>query len=73
MSDNSNLFVKYISYSDDRDSLTGAFSFVMDYVDEFASPSIVITGYRHYSNVLHRLEDEKGELRFSVSVSGEVN
>lgn len=73
MGDSKNLFAKYINYSDDKDSLASAFAFVMEYVDEFASPSIVITGYRHYSNILDMPEDEKGELRFSVSVSGEVN
>lgn len=51
---------KFINYSDDKDTLNEAFGFVMDYVDEFKSPSIVITAYRHYVNHLDMADDEEG-------------
>ncbi|QDK01291.1 hypothetical protein SEA_WATERT_20 [Microbacterium phage WaterT] len=65
---------KHITYSDiERDSLASAFSFVMDYVDEFEAPTIAIVGYRRYSSEDDLADDTGGELMFSVSVSGDVN
>lgn len=63
---------KFINYSDDKNSLNEAFAFVMDYVDEFKSPNIVITAYEHYSDVTEMLDDEKAEIKYGVSVSGTV-
>lgn len=65
---------KHVTYSDiERESLASAFSFVMDYVDEFEAPSIAIVGYRRYSSEDDLADDTGGSLMFSVSVSGEVN
>lgn len=63
---------KFINYSDDLDTLNEAFGFVMDYVDQFKSPNIVITAYEHYSDVTEMLDDEKAEIKYGVSVSGTV-
>lgn len=63
---------KFVNYSDDKDSLTDAFGFVMDYVDQFKSPNIVITAYEHYHDIDEMLDDEKAELKYGVSVSGNV-
>ena len=63
---------KFISYSNDFDTLNEAFGFVMDYVDEFKSPNIVITAYEVYHNVTEMDDETKGELRYGVSVSGNV-
>ncbi len=63
---------KFINYSDDKDTLNEAFGFVMDYVDQFKSPNIVITAYEVYHDVMEMDDDTKGELKYGVSVSGNV-
>lgn len=63
---------KFINYSDDKDTLNEAFGFVMDYVDQFKSPNIIITAYEHYADVTEMLDDEKAEIKYGVSVSGTV-
>lgn len=63
---------KFINYRDDKDTLNEAFGFVMEYVDEFKSPNIVITAYEVYHDVTEMDDDTKGGLKYSVSVSGNV-
>lgn len=64
---------KFMNYSDDVDSIQNAFGFIMDYFGEFEAPNIVIEAFRRYEDVYDMTDEEKGELRFSVSVSGKVN
>lgn len=63
---------KFINYSDDLDTLNEAFGFVMDYVDQFKSPNIVITAYEVYHDVSEMEDEENAELKYGVSVSGSV-
>lgn len=64
---------KYVTYSEvEMESLASAFSFVMEYVDEFEVPTIAIVGYRRYSSEEDLANDEDGELMFNVTVSGDV-
>jgi len=63
---------KFINYSDDVDALNDAFGFVMDHVDEFKAPNIVITAYEVYNDITEMDDEEKGELKYGVSVSGNV-
>lgn len=63
---------KYINYTEDVESIQEAFTFIMGYLDEFEAPSIAITAYKQYNDILEMDEEEAGELRFGVSVSGNV-
>lgn len=63
---------KFMNYSDDVGSLQEAFGFIMDYFGEFDAPNITIEAFRRYEDVFEMADDEKGELRFGVSVSGKV-
>lgn len=63
---------KFISYSDDAGTVSEAFAFVMEHMDEFSAPSIAIQAYTSYHNLSEMAEDGQGELRFGVSVSGSV-
>lgn len=63
---------KFISYSEDVDSIPEAFSFVMEHMDEFASPNIVIQPYTSYESISDLDDDDKGEQKFGVVVSGNV-
>lgn len=65
---------KFINYSDDVNTLNDAFGFVMDYVDQFKNPSIVITAVEVYHDVSEMTDDEyEPELKYGVSVSGTVD
>lgn len=64
---------KFINYSDDVDTLQAAFGFVMDYVDQFEAPSIDIRAYKQYTDITEMDDEDAGELRFGVSVSGNVS
>lgn len=63
---------KFINYTDDFDSLQECFGFVFDYAEQFKAPSIVITAYEVYHDVMELDDDTKGELKYGVSVSGNV-
>ncbi len=64
---------KFINYSDDVDTLNEAFGFVMDYVDQFKSPNIVISAVEVYNDITEMSdEDYEPELKYGVSVSGNV-
>lgn len=63
---------KFINYSEDVDTIQEAFSFIMNYMDEFESPSIAIQPYKSYENLTDLEDDEAGEQKFGVSVSGNV-
>lgn len=63
---------KFINYSDDFDSLQDCFGFVFDYAEQFKAPNIVITAYERYEDVTEMEDDDKGEIRYGVSVSGSV-
>lgn len=63
---------KFINYSEDVDNIQEAFSFIMEYMDQFASPNIAIQPYTSYKNLTDMDDDDKGELKFGVSVSGTV-
>ena len=65
---------KFINYSDDVDTLNEAFGFVMDYVDQFKSPNIVISAVEVYNDITEMGdEDYEPELKCGVSVSGTVD
>lgn len=64
---------KFINYSDDVDTLQAAFGFVMDHVDQFEAPSIDIRAYKQYTDITEMDDEDAGELRFGVSVSGNVS
>lgn len=63
---------KFINYSEDVDTIQEAFAFIMNYMDEFKSPNIVIQPYLSYENLSDLDNDEAGEQKFGVSVSGNV-
>lgn len=63
---------KFINYSEDVDTIQEAFAFIMGYMDQFKSPNISIQPYTSYENLSDLDDDEAGELRFGVSVSGSV-
>ena len=64
---------KFINYSDDVDTLNDAFGFVMDYVDQFKSPNIIITAVEVYHDIEEMgQEGYEPELKYGVSVSGTV-
>lgn len=64
---------KFISYSEDVDNIQGAFSFIMEHMDEFASPNIAIQPYTSYESISDLDDDDKGEQKFGVVVSGTVS
>lgn len=64
---------KFVNYSEDVDTVPEAFSFIMEYVDLFESPSITIQPYMSYQNLSDLEDDEAGEQKFGVSVSGTVD
>lgn len=61
---------KFINYSEDVDTIQEAFAFIMNYMDEFESPTIAIQPYLSYENLSDLDNDEAGEQKFGVSVSG---
>lgn len=63
---------KFVNYSEDVDTIQEAFAFIMNYMDEFESPSITIQPYLSYENLSDLDNDEAGEQKFGVSVSGNV-
>ena len=63
---------KFINYSDDKDTLNEAFGFIMDYVDQFKSPNIVITAYEVYHDAFEMNDEAQADLKYGVSVSGNV-
>lgn len=63
---------KFISYSEDVDTIQEAFSFIMAYMDQFKSPNIAIQPYTSYQNLTDLSDDDAGDQRFGVSVSGTV-
>lgn len=63
---------KFINYSENVDSIQEAFAFIMDYMDQFESPSIAIQPYTSYDSLVDMDDEDKGELKFGVSVSGNV-
>lgn len=63
---------KFINYSDDVDNIQDAFGFVMDYFTEFAAPSVSIDAYMSYDNILDLSDEDKGQIRYGVRVSGVV-
>lgn len=65
---------KFINYSDDVDNLNDAFGFVMDYVDQFKSPSIRIEAVEVYNDITEMADENyEPELKYGVSVSGTVD
>lgn len=63
---------KFINYSENVDNIQEAFAFIMAYMDEFESPDIRIQPYTSYESLTDMSDDDKGELKFGVSVSGTV-
>lgn len=63
---------KFINYSENVDNIQEAFAFIMEYMDEFESPNITIQPYTSYESLSDMDDDGKGELKFGVSVSGNV-
>lgn len=63
---------KYVNYSEDVATIQEAFAFIMEYMDQFKSPSIAIQPYTSYERLSDLDDDDAGELRFGVSVSGSV-
>lgn len=63
---------KFVNYSENVDSIQQAFAFIMDYMDQFESPNITIQPYTSYESLSDMDDDDKGELKFGVSVSGNV-
>lgn len=63
---------KFINYSEDVATIQEAFAFIKDYMDQFKSPNISIQPYTSYEHLSDLDDDEAGELRFGVSVSGSV-
>lgn len=63
---------KFVNYSEDVDTIQEAFAFIMDYMDQFSKPAITIQPYTSYDSLSDLDDDEAGELRFGVSVSGNV-
>lgn len=63
---------KFVNYSEDVDTIQEAFSFIMNYMDEFKSPNIAIQPYTSYANLSDLEDDDAGEQKFGVSVSGNV-
>lgn len=63
---------KFINYTDDFDSLQDCFGFVFNYVEQFKAPSIVITSYEVYHDITEMGDETGGELKYGVSVSGNV-
>lgn len=63
---------KFINYSENVDNIQEAFAFIMAYMDEFESPDIRIQPYTSYESLTDMSDDDKGESKFGVSVSGTV-
>lgn len=63
---------KYVNYTDDVDTIPEAFSFIMEYMDQFKSPHITIQPYTTYQNLSDLEDEDAGEQKFGVSVSGTV-
>lgn len=61
---------KFINYTEDVKTLNEAFTFVMEYVDQFQAPSIDITAYEQYHDISTLSnEDAVKNVRYGVSVS----
>jgi len=63
---------KFINYSENVDTIPEAFSFIMEYMDQFKSPNISIQPYTSYESLSDLTDDDAGEQKFGVSVSGTV-
>lgn len=63
---------KFINYSDDVDNIQEAFSFIMEYMDQFESPNITIQPFTSYESISDMDDEDKGKQKFGVSVSGTV-
>lgn len=63
---------KFVNYSEDVDTIQEAFTFIMEYMDQFKSPTIAIQPYLSYENLSDLDNDEAGEQKFGVSVSGTI-
>lgn len=63
---------KFVNYSEDVNTIQEGFSFIMEYMDQFSKPAITIRPYTSYDSLSDLDDDEAGELRFGVSVSGNV-
>lgn len=64
---------KFINYTDDFDTLQKCFEFVFDYAEQFEAPTIAISAYREYDDIMEMDNEEAGRLRYGVSVSGNVS
>lgn len=63
---------KFVNYSEDVATIQEAFAFIMDYMDQFSKPAITIQPYTSYEHLSDLDDEDAGELRFGVSVSGSV-
>lgn len=64
---------KFIDYSERVDTIQEAFAFIMGYMDGLLNSSITVQPYTTYESLSELEDDDGGEQKFGVSVSGTVD